>query len=174
MTLGAGTPASTTLQGQPFNVFAGYYRMVGAVNTGSGGFTSLLPFSQDNDTFYLTTPAETSVSISSGSVATLTFPSLPTGISVEAFGRCVGSTTGSGTTAHVLIYSPSQTAMPTNAHGFPTVPGYAVQSLSPDSAFSFRAWTDSTKSLLAVADNGTGTTAALECMLDGWKLARSQ
>jgi hypothetical protein len=52
---------------------------------------------------------------------------------------------------------------------FPTIPGYAVASLSPDTAFSFSAWTDTAQSLRAIADG----TSTMYCMLDGWELKRS-
>ena len=69
----------------------------------------------------------------------------------------------------MLIYSPGQTAMPAVPRQFPLVPGYAVTSLAPDTAFPFSAWTDTSKSLRVVSD----VTGSIQCMLDGWELKRS-
>jgi hypothetical protein len=80
------TTAPTTV-----NVYAGLYRMVGALYTTTGSTPPLVSFVQDNDTFYLATPAadiNNTIGTSAGNIA---LASVPNGISVEAMGRCVGT-----------------------------------------------------------------------------------
>lgn len=163
---GGSTAIATGSCSQCQNVYTGVYRMVGAVTTGSssGSAPPVVSFTQNGDTFYLATPAYTSVALGTEGHFSVTFPSLPRGISVRAFGRCVG---GGG---HVLIYSPGQTGMPGNAHAFPAVPGFAVDTLTPNTTFPFSAWTDTSQSLQAITD----VTGNIQCMLDGWELVRSQ
>jgi hypothetical protein len=71
---------------------------------------------------------------------------------------------------HVLIYSPGQTSIVSPAHGFPTVPGYAVSILAPTTTFPFSAWTGTGGNLQVISD----VAGNIECMLDGWEWPRTQ
>jgi hypothetical protein len=162
--------ASATGSSQLLTVNPGLYRMVGALNTiSSMGSPIIVPFTQNNDTFYLNTPAAdvNAVGLSSGA-NTLTLASVPNGIVTEAMGRCVAS--GGTGTNYVLLYTPPTS--PGNAASFPTVPGYAVQIVSgtADTAYPYRLHTNTTKNIYASANS----TPTLNCMTDGWVWKRSQ
>ncbi|HEX3666924.1 MAG TPA: right-handed parallel beta-helix repeat-containing protein [Rhizomicrobium sp.] len=146
----------------------GYYRMIGAVMTDASG--ALKPFRQDGDTFYFARPAPDVAGTTLGtSAVSLTLASVPNGISVRAFGRCVGG--GTPSPRHVMIFSPDQPAV-TQTQAFPIPPGYDVDSLTPVTSFPFSAWTDTSQSLRAISDAATPNTATIECLVDGWEWHR--
>jgi hypothetical protein len=138
------------------------YRMLAALYTNSS--SGVEAFAQDGDTFYLAKPAnDINASIGSSVPIAVALNSVPVGISVEAFGRCVGG--GSTATHHIILYSP--TLAPGTPTTFPTVPGFDVASLTANVAFPFRAYTNTSQTLDAFADAGAGSTT-LQCMTDGW------
>jgi hypothetical protein len=162
-----GSSASGTTDAAELDIGIGYYRRIGAVLTDGSG--NLVPFTQEDKTFYLAKPVSVSATLSATMAVPVAFaPSLPVGVSVKAFGRCVGGGTMAG--GHVLIYSPGQTSIVSPAHGFPTVPGYAVSILAPTTTFPFSAWTGTGGNLQVISD----VAGNIECMLDGWEWPRTQ
>ena len=161
----SGSSGASSTEVANLVIGTGYYRLIGALNTnGSGDFGA---FTQDGDTFYLSSPElDFNGAVTTGG-NTVLLNSLPLGISVKAFGRCVGG--ASMGTHRVILYSPSQTA-PVPANMFPIAPGFDVSSLTPSTAYPFSAWTSTARSLLAYSDAATGVT--MECMTDGWVLHR--
>jgi hypothetical protein len=156
----SGATATTT----PLTVYHGLYRLIGALNTDPT--TTLLSFTQQGKTFYLAQPVnDVNTTLSSGTTS-ITLASLPAGISVKAFGRCIGGNSALPA-HHVIIYSPQQPAIAT-ASAFPTQPGFDTSSTATTTAFPFSAYTDSSQSLRAAADG----SATLQCMTDGWVLDR--
>ena len=139
------------------------YRLVGAMNTNTN--TKFPGFTQLDDTIYLTAPSKDINTTTLGSSVTpFALASVPNGISVEAFGRCVGGSTD------ILIFN--DTLVPGTPTSFTTVPGYAVNSATPATAYPFRTYTDTAKTVDAQA--GSGTTNTLRCMTDGWVWRRGR
>jgi hypothetical protein len=143
--------------------------MVGALNTTTGSPVPLEKFTQDGDTFYLTTPVAGSNPILPPPTATpILISSVPSGISVEAFGRCVATSTTPAT--FVIVYPPSTS--PGSPVSFPAVPGYAFQTtisgMSPPpqiaTAYPYRIYTNTSRSFSAQAT----AASQLYCMNDGW------
>lgn len=163
---------STTTSPQNITFETGLYRMVGALNTGTGSTPPVVPFTQNGDTFYLATPALFSASIN-GSIA-LPIPSVPQGIAVEAFGRCVATNPSNGN--FVIIY-PRSTS-PGTPTTFPTVPGYAFQTTQTSNpqattSYPYRIYTDTMGDIGAQA-TASAASSSLNCMNDGWVWKRAQ
>ncbi len=163
--------ATTTTHATGFTAAVGYYRLVGALYTDVS--SDFVQFTQDGDTYYLATPVADVSGVSLTNTPTnLTLASVPDGIKVKAFGRCVGGT-GTTTTHHVIVYSPDQATAPV-PQAFPGAPGFDVSSLTPSTAFPFSAWTDTSRTLLALADTGTSPVTTIDCVTDGWVWHRGQ
>ena len=180
ITLAGTTGASgTTSLATPANVtvFAGRYRMIGALFTNAGG--NLVPFKQDGDTFYLApsiadipggagTPCPGTI----GTVTTACPLSVPcgrkatctTGIQVEAFGRIV-----TGTAGRVFAWSPDQSEPGQSM--FPGPPGYTTQDAAAGTAFPFRLYTD-TGGNIDLQSSVTAGATVYE-VTDGWVLHRA-
>ncbi len=152
------------------NVYAGLYRMIGALRTVTTGTPNVVSFAQDDDTFYLTTPvADINNAAVGTTAASYALPSVPTGISVEALGRCVGSSVTAGNL--ITVFTPP--SVPGTPANFPTVPGFAIKTISIGSApaiYPYRLYTDTSTHIAAQANN----TSTLNCMTDGWVWHRSQ
>jgi YD repeat-containing protein len=138
------------------------YRLVASLfTTTSGSGTVLAPYTQNGNTFYLSSPTSFSASVQPAIGGTAVSLPVPKGLAVEAFGRCVAS-------ARVYLFNWQQTALP--AENFPFSPGYDTQlTTSPDTSFPFRIYTNTTGQIYGMSQSGTAT---LQCMLDGWNLPR--
>jgi hypothetical protein len=137
--------------------------MVAALYT-ANTTTNIEAFKQEGDTFYLAMPHP---DINTSSLAAIdtpeTLPSVPSGIVVEALGRCVGGTS----TNDVLLYTPpNSTTTPGLPNSFPIVPGYSLKILTPQTAYPYRLHTDTAQHIHAAAE-GPGVVS-LQCMTDGW------
>jgi hypothetical protein len=166
ITLGTGSAPTTTVLPATLTVYHGLHRLIGAVYTKNvAGVPTLVSFAQQGNTFYLNAPQQnTFVASPTPSSAVLT--GVPGGISVKAFGRCVGGA-ASGTASHVMLYSPLQSSG--TAHAFPNPPGFIANSLATTTAYSFSAYTDTSKALTMSSDV---MATQIECMTDGWVLDR--
>jgi len=171
--LTGSTPNTPTL-----TISTGLYRMVGAIYTSSNPTPTPQTFSQDGDTFYLNQPAAVGLSSVGATATPLALP-VPTGIPVEAFGRCMGSMATGGTPGYILLYNPSVNPAGTSPANFPTAPGYAVQVVASGAgtipsvpSYPFRLYTNSSGVIDAIAAGPS--TIALNCMVDGWVLHRAQ
>ncbi len=175
LVLGNTTGATGTEPQANLYIGVGYYRMIGAVFTTNSTSPVIVPFTQDGDTFYLNAPVADVSGVSlTNTPTTLTLASVPNGIQVKAFGRCVGGSGTTITTRHVIVYSPDQAAAPA-PQAFPASPGYGVSSLTSSTAFPFSAWTNTSASLNAVSDyTGTPPMATIDCVTDGWVWHRGQ
>ena len=148
-------------------VFAGLYRLVGALYTDSS--SNIITFVQDNDTFYLAAPAvdiNTTASVCTGPIgnsAVACALSVPSGLKVQAFGRIVGGSND------VIVFSPDQ--VPGTPGGFPGVPGYSIKNSGPDTAFAFSAYTDTSREIKIRASSSN--TSVYEDT-DGWIFKRAQ
>jgi hypothetical protein len=161
ITMASGAIASSSNPNETLNIYTGRYRLVGALYTFPTGSPTVVPFTQNGDTVYLTTPV---ADVPAGSLSTSSSPivlaSVPSGIPVQALGRCTG---GSG---HVLLYSPGP--LPGTPAAFPTAPGYSVNSTIANTPFSYSLYTNSTQEIVGVAD----ATSTLYCITDGWVFHR--
>jgi len=142
----------------------GYYRMIGAIYTTSAMTPTIVPFVQDNDTFYLATPVTDINAAAVSSTASSFALSVPHGIQVQAMGRCTGAT------GHILLFTQGTT--PATPGPFPTAPGYSVRnSAASDAAFPFNLYTAAgTATIEAVSD----VNSTLDCVTDGWVWHRAQ
>jgi hypothetical protein len=154
-TTSCGNPDPDTLY-----IYNDRYRMVAALYTDSSG--NIESFTQDGDTVYPAVPTLAYNGAVTISPLTIVLPFVPAGISVEAFGRCVA---GAG---HVLVYSPRTAIL--HPYAFPLPPGFAMNSLSANVAFPFRAYTDTAQSIDAVSDGAS----TLQCVTDGWSWHRGK
>jgi len=164
------SPAATSNAGtaQPITIYTGLYRMLGALYTPSGS-TSLVPFIQNGDTFSLTTPV---TDINTNTLGTFPIfyplPSVPSGISVEAMGRCTGGAND------VLLFTPppvGTTYGPGTPTTFPAAPGFSVNLTTPNVSFPYRLFTNPSGQIKAVAAN---SSTYLYCVTDGWVWHRAQ
>jgi hypothetical protein len=169
---GGGAPTSciASLNTTPsFSLATGYslYRLVGALYTIPSAAT-LVQFVQNGDTFYLDKPVPdvNNMSIGTSSPTSLSLVSVPSGIVVEALGRCVASSSVSG--SEVLIF-PYSTA-PGSPAGYPTAPGFTIKTGSLTTAFPYRLHTTNGTLISAFASGTSAVT--LNCMTDGWVLHR--
>ncbi|MGH6876979.1 MAG: hypothetical protein ACREHV_06315, partial [Rhizomicrobium sp.] len=152
----------TTSGPTAFTIFGGVYRLMGVLyTTGSTMPTgTVVPFTQDGDTFYLDAPvADLSAVAVTSSAKDFTLKSVPSGIPVEALGRCVAS-------EMVHIFNPS--LAPGKPNSFPNAPGYDTDELAPDTSFPYRSYTNSSGQIAAQAY----TSGTMDCMTDGWILHR--
>lgn len=158
--LALGATASSTDDASVLNISIGYYRLIGVVYTDSSN--NLVQFKQHGDTFYLSTPVA-DINDSTLGHSVKSYPlSVPKGVSVEAFGRCVANN-------EVHIFDPPLT--PGIPAAYPSVPGYDTSTTtSPDTAFPFRSYTDQSAEISARA---AGASTTLQCMTDGWVWPRS-
>lgn len=165
--------ANTTAQHSSANitVATAYYRLVGAVYTDGNMPPDVVNFEQVGDTYNLITPIhdihKTNLNTSA---TTATLGGVPSGISVEALGRCAGGTASS----YVILYPGtiplSLANVPSGFSGASSAPGYAVTSTStPPSAFNYRLYTDTSARVVLVA---SGTMTPLDCVTDGWVFHR--
>jgi hypothetical protein len=164
---------------KPLTINTGIYRLLGALYTdNSMPKPHIVLFTQEGDTFYLTTPVkdvDTAAPLCSGTItdtpcqlsvpcgrllATCASP----GVKVEALGRIVGGTTS---TNPLLVSSPDQDNVAAN---FPTVPGYSTANTSANASYPFRVYTDSSGNI-RLTSTGAGTTTASE-ITDGWVFHR--
>ena len=155
--------ANHTKANANLSIATAYYRMIGALYTTSAGTPTLVSFTQEGDTFYLAEPSLDVTAAVGTAPYPLVLPSLPNGIRVKAFGRCVGGP------YHVIVYSPGQKAL-APATSFLTAPGFDVNSVATPTTFPFSAWTSTGQSLLATSD--APGTAQISCMTDGWMWPR--
>ncbi|HEX4080943.1 MAG TPA: hypothetical protein VHX61_18930, partial [Rhizomicrobium sp.] len=156
--LSTAATGTTTSGPASFTIFGGLYRLIGALYTDSSA--NVVPFTQDGDTFYLDAPVADldGVAVTS-SAKNYTLNSVPDGIPVEAFGRCVA-----GEMVH--IFNPS--LAPGKPNSFPNAPGYDTDSLAPQTSFPYRSYTNSSGQIAAQAY----TSGTMDCMTDGWMLHR--
>lgn len=170
-------------------IYNGLYRLVGALYTTTNSTPTFVTFTQDNDTFYLSTPAvdiNTNLAVGSnpcqnGVIGTNVTCALSvpcglvaatcgtTGMKVEAFGRIVG---GNVTPSRPMLVSSTDqmglASLPPST--FPTVPGYSANS-TISTAFPFRLYTSTSGQVgVAVAPSGGGGPVFGET--DGWVLHR--
>jgi hypothetical protein len=161
---GANCMASASLIPSFVNA-SGYslFRMIGALYTTTS--PAVVPFVQSDDTFTLVTPAAfpTSGTVATTSTA-ITLPSVPSQISVEAFGRCEAGA------AMTLVAGSITAQMPYTS--FAMSPGYTITSpLNPHTSFPFTLYTLGGTGMpplgtINAAAATSGTT--LNCYDDGW------
>lgn len=118
---------------------------------------------KDGDTFYLDAPVnDVNTAVPVGGT-TISLASVPTGIAVEALGRCVATSSSAGT--DVLLYTP--TAAPGVPMNYPTAPGYSIKTTVVTSqattALAYRIYTNTSAQIAARA----ASSATLQCMTDG-------
>ena len=163
-----GTGASSSGQ-VSFTAYTGLYRLLGAVYSTAGTNPILIPFSQDNDTFYLKSSVVDIDTISNKCPITQTFTfctlSVPLGVKVEAFGRMVAGNNP------VLISSPDQAAH--SATTFPGPPGFSTSSIAANTSFPFRSYTNTAGQILVQPTISGPSPTVLEDT-DGWVFKRSQ
>ena len=178
ITLPTGVTASGTSPASApasLSVLTGRYRLIGALFTDASG--NLVPFNQDDDTFYLT-PSIADIPITGSTCATIGTTKLACalsvpcgrnamcpspGLRVQAFGRMVIATT-----AKVLASSPDQSQPAPSAFG--AAPGYTTQDAASATAFPFLLYTDTTGDI-DVQSSIASTT--VQEVTDGWVFKRS-
>jgi hypothetical protein len=178
--------------GVAFTVHHGLYRLAGELYTTGGGSPTVVNFTQDNDTFYLSSPVQdinTTATLpicSVGTAVTTCALSIPCGRTsvasstcaasgapeLEAFGRIVGGDVGNG----ILLASGDIT--PTAPTNFITgQPGYTTTIAGTTTSYPFRLYATingtSGAYVNVIGSSGTGTLDAYE-ITDGWIFHRSQ
>lgn len=157
----SGNASHTTNSGpQPFTIWGGVYRLIGALYTGPTA--NVVGFYQDGDTFYLDVP-KMDINLAAVAPTTLYYPlsSIPSGIAVEALGRC---------TATVKVHVFRTLLTPGVPAAFPLQPGFDTETNSPDTAFPYRIYTDTMRRISAQGSS-SGT---MDCATDGWVFHRGQ
>jgi len=150
-----------------FLLAAGYssYRMIGALYADSS--SNIVQFVQNDDTFYLNQSVPFSATLGSTSPTTVALTSVPNLISVEALGRCSGSSA-------VLLMGGNAPAGQTPSGTFTTSPGYMVNVATPATAYPFELYTRPTTSSGPAAPGGnligksSSPSTSLTCYDDGW------
>jgi hypothetical protein len=180
----SGATASSNNANTDITIYAGIYRLVGALYTDSS--SNVVKFTQDGDTFYLSTspkdiPSPTCIiSDSSAHSCRLSVPcglapcSTGQGVHVEAFGRVLGGTSSS----QLLVSSLDQSDQAPTPFST-SAPGYTTQNSGGETSFPFRLFTDlnlttgtSTGSVRVRANALSGSTTVYE-VTDGWVFHRN-
>jgi hypothetical protein len=148
------------MQNSCLTISIGYYRLIGMVYTNCS--YQLVQFKEHGDTYYLQQLQADIDDMSLGTSQKAYTLSVPIGIPVEAFGRCVAN-------SEVHIFDPAVSpAVPTS---FPTTPGYDTSTnLSPQTAFPYRVYTNQSGKIAAQA---SGASTTLQCMTDCWLWQRA-
>jgi hypothetical protein len=140
------------------------YRAVGIMYT-LPTLADITPFTQIDDTFYLTAsaPFSQTVGIIAAAIAVGSVPGMT---SVDMFGRCavgVNVMLTSGIGGMASAQAPSSSA-------FATSPGYAVNATNPNTAFSYSLYTapDGTTAPGGTIYAQASGPGMLQCYNDGW------
>jgi hypothetical protein len=159
----ASASLAPTLTGTGYSLF----RMVGALYTGNTISSPVVPFVQSDDTFTLGTTASFQTTTLGTSSMAITIGSVPSQISVEAFGRCESNAAVTLSAGNVTAQTPNTT--------FATSPGYMITSpVNPHTSFPFALYTVGGTGTPPLAPSGTINAAAaagtttLDCQNDGW------
>jgi hypothetical protein len=168
---GGANCMASTLTSPNFTAHApGYalYRMIGALYTQTGGSTNVVKFVQSEDTFTLASSAPFGGSAPTGGAA-ISLTSVPSQISVQAFGRCAAN-------AAVTLWAGNVAAQQAGSP-FSTSPGYMVNLSTPNTPFPFSLYTTGTSgsppggTINAASASGT---QLVTCYNDGWVFHRGR
>lgn len=161
------SPSSTNLLNS-FTVSSAYYRLIGVLYTDGG--SHVVQFHQDGDTVTLaaSVPFGAGTALSSTSSTLVPIPSVPSQVSVEAFGRCAANV--------AAMIAPGTIPAQVPASAFTTAPGYTVSVQNPNTPTPFKLYTlpstGTTPGGSIYATANSGTTNTLNCYNDGWVFHR--
>ena len=141
------------------------FRMVGALYTKHDLPVAMIPFVQNDDTFTLVTPFQFTASLSGTSNDSVPFASVPSLISVDAFGRCAAGVAVTLAAGNLNAQAPG---VP-----FGTSPGYMIKASAPDTSFPFSLYTAGATGTPPLAPSGSlnayaASSITLTCYNDGW------